>query len=116
MELSLPIYDFFLNGLAVEHEEPKKCRSGNAFSGSLGTDPQQGFVRRHSFGYRILLKKNIEGVKNFIVQCWTRPPLTPGVPCANENCEEKIFDGVEESLPLIEQWILSRYEELLGNK
>jgi len=114
MELSLPIYDFFVNCIAVEHEEPKKCRTGNPFSGSLGTDPQQGFVRKHSFGYRVLLKKKIDGVKEFIVESWTCPPLKPGAKPDSENYEQKIFDGVEGSLPLIEEWLIARYKALLG--
>lgn len=116
MELNLPIYDFFINCIAVEHEEPKKCRSGNPFSGSLGTDPQQGFVRKDSFGYRILLKKTIEGDKLFIAESWICPPLRNGSKPDNESYEQKVFDGVEDSLPLIEQWLLTRYEELLGGK
>ncbi|MBR6708183.1 MAG: hypothetical protein IKL84_00730 [Clostridia bacterium] len=112
MELNLPIYHFFTNCMAVEHEEPKKCRSGAPYSGSVGTDPQCGFVNVTTFCYRVLLKKCVDGSKVFVTECWTRPPYSPGRTEYEENREEKIFDGTEESLPLMEEWLRTKCDGL----
>lgn len=114
MELGFPIYEFFTNGMAVEHEDPKKQRAGNAYTGSLSTDPQRGFVNATSFSYRVLLKKSLDGTTAFIVECWTRPPYSPRVESYVENYEQKIFEDGRESLPEIEKWIISRYESTLS--
>ncbi len=116
MELTLPIYHFFTNCMAVEHEEPKKCRSGAPYSGSLDTDPQRGFINVSSFCYRVLLKKCVDGAKVFVTECWIRPPYSPGRTEYVESHEEKIFDGVEESLPLMEEWLRAKYNELTASR
>ena len=108
MELTLPNYDFFTNGMAVEHEEPKKQRAGNAYTGSLGTDPQRGFTGSKAFEYRVLLKKDIEGNKAFIVSCCVRPPLSP----VTEQQQQAVYPAAAESLPEIEKWLLEKYAEL----
>lgn len=114
MKLPLPIYDFFRNGMAVDHEEKKKCRRGTTFSGSLDTDGEQGFMRRASFCYRVLLKKQLDGSVVFIVECWICPPYSPDTKDYVQNYEQKIFDGTQESMELVEEWLLERHDSLIG--
>lgn len=109
MELALPNYDFFTNGMAVEHEEPKKQRAGNAYTGSLGTDPQRGFTGSKAFEYSVLLKKDIEGNKAFIASCCVRSPLS----AATDNHQQTFFPAAPESLPEIEKWLLEKFAELI---
>ena len=116
MAITLPIYHYFGNCLAVEHEEQKKCRAGTPYCGSLGTDPQRGFINTTTFCYRILLKKCLDGSKVFIAERWTQPPYSPGRTDYTENLEERIFEGTEETLPQIEEWLNQRYSQLIGNE
>ena len=60
----------------------------------------------------MLLKKSLEGTKSFIVECWTLLPYKPGTPVTAENRETGEFDGAADSLPLIEEWLVSKFEEL----
>ncbi len=116
MDFALPIYEYFINCMAVEHEEPKKCRSGSPYSGSMATDPQKGFLSTCTFSYRILLKKQLDGTKVFIVECWLCPPLKKGEMWGHRNNTEKIFPGEEQSLPAIEAWLREQFEQLMSNK
>jgi len=113
MKITLPIYHFFTNCMAVEHENPKKCSAGTRCTGSVGTDPQRGFLNVTTFNYRILLKKCLDGSKIFIAESWTRPPYSQGRTDYAENYEKKEFEGTEESLPLMEEWLNVRCAQLI---
>lgn len=114
MDLSLPGYDFFANGMQVDHEEPKKCRSGNAYTGSLGTDPQRGFVNQTSFCFSVLLWKDVEGTKRFVVRSWLRLPYSRKTECYESCHEENTFEGTADSLQAIREYLLARFDRLIN--
>ena len=116
MKFTLPGFEYFSNSRKRDNENPKKAVAGSPYSGSVGTDPLLGCLSVRTFNYRILLYTNLEKVTTFIAESWVNAPCKPGVGPQQEDYEEKIFDGTENSLPLMEEWLAERHSLLMGEE
>lgn len=116
MQFTLPGFDYFSNSKKVDNENPKKCAPGSPYSGSAGTDPRKGFLSVRTFNYRVHMYKDMENVTSLIAESWVSPPYSAKSEPQMEGYEKQVFDGVEASLPLIEEWLSARYSQLMGEE
>lgn len=78
----------------------------NVYSGSLGTDPQEGCMNKTTFNYKAFVKTTKdEGHISFYVEYHWRFPWNQGG--AISEVVSKEFDASAESIAKAEEWLVA---------
>ena len=80
----------------------------NVYSGSLGTDPQEGCMDKATFNYKAFIKTEKDvGPIAFRVECFWRLPWNQGGSTTEVVAME--FDASAESITKAEKWLTAEY-------
>lgn len=82
----------------------------NVYSGSLGTDPQEGCINKTTFNYKAFVKLiKDEGPVSFYVEYYWRLPWNQGG--ATSEVVSMEFDASAESIVKAEKWLIAQFVE-----
>lgn len=102
MEIKLPQLSWFRQ---IQDNRPVR----NFFSGSLGTDPEQGSLRHKTFNYEVyaeeLKKEEEEEVIILVAKCHVMLPWSQGLERTGHQQKEFKFsaEGIEQAAAWIEE-------------
>ncbi len=106
MEIKLPQLSWFRQ---IQDNRPVR----NFLSGSLGTDPEHGCLRKKTFNYKVNAEEiTQEGEEEKIIlvaQCYVQLPWSQNLECINH--QQKEFEFSAEGIAQAGQWLEEQYEK-----
>lgn len=85
----------------------------NILTGSLGTDPEHGCLRKKTFNYKVnAIEIPQEGQEDKIMlsaSCYVQLPWAQNMECINHR--QKDFEYSQEGIAQIEQWLEEQYQK-----
>ncbi len=108
MNFKLPQLSWFRQ---IQDNRPVK----NFLTGSLGTDPEHGCLRKRTFNYKVnAIEIPQEGQEDKIMlsaSCYIRLPWAQNLECVNHQFME--FEFSAEGISQAEQWLEEQYKKLM---
>lgn len=101
--IELPNYNWFVT---AADGRP----SSNTSTGSLGTDPNSGCLKKRTFNYKVSVSNVGKEDVKLIAECWIQPPWNSKNKI--ENYETKEFECSADGIVLAAQWLTESAKKL----